>query len=140
MPKRIQSDSEDTIVIFDGVCNFCNSLVNMIIAHDAHGRFYFSPEQSSFATRLMEQYELDNIALDTFVLIHKQTAYIRSSAALEVCKILGGKWSWFALFGIIPAPLRDFFYKLIARNRYRLFGKKDLCMVPTEELQARFKL
>lgn len=140
MPQQIYSDLDETVIVFDGVCKFCNSLVNMIIAHDTQNRFYFSPQQSDFAINLMAQYKLDNIALDTFVLIHKKNVFVRSSAALEVCRILGGKWSWFGLFRVVPRPLRDFFYMLIARHRYRLFGKKHLCMTPTEKLHARFKL
>jgi len=138
MPDKDTPDHNDPIVIFDGVCNFCNSVVNFIIKRDPHGAIYFSPMQSDYAQQLMAYYQIDNLALNTFVLIKDREVFIRSTAALEICKNLTGFWRLMWVFKIIPKPVRDGVYRLIARNRYRWFGKMDSCIVPNDKLRARF--
>lgn len=126
------------VIIFDGVCNFCNGAVNFIIDHDSDGVFAFIPMQSDLAKELAAKHEIDNVGLDTFLLIKNGRGYIRTGAALEICKDLSGFWPLFHIFKIVPAPIRDVVYRVFAINRYKLFGKRSVCMVPTEEVKGRF--
>jgi predicted DCC family thiol-disulfide oxidoreductase YuxK len=126
------------IVIFDGVCNFCNGAVNFIIKRDPEGVFAFSPMQSDLAQELMDKHEIYNVGVDTFLLIKNKQCFVFSSAALEIAKDLRGFWFLFNIFSLIPSRIRDFFYKMFARHRYTLFGRQETCMVPTEELKSRF--
>ncbi len=126
------------IVIFDGICNFCNGAVNFIIKRDPNASFAFTPMQSPLAKELMAQYKIDNVGIDTFVLIKDGQCLVFSSAALEISKGLSGYWYLFNIFKLVPSPIRDVVYKLFARNRYRLFGKTDSCMVPSPDVKSRF--
>lgn len=126
------------VVIFDGICNFCNSSVNFIIARDPECKFSFAPMQSASAKALIKQYGIENPDLDTFLLIKNGKLYQRTDAALEIAKDLKGHWKYLRVFLVVPAPLRDIFYRLLAKNRYRLFGKREVCMVPTPEIRQRF--
>jgi predicted DCC family thiol-disulfide oxidoreductase YuxK len=125
------------IVLFDGVCNFCNGWVNFIIAHDRSGYFKFAPLQSDIGQELRAKSSVEE-SIDSIILVENETAYIHSTAALRILRRLDGIWSMFYGLIITPKPVRDFFYKLFARNRYRLFGKRDVCMVPTPEIRERF--
>lgn len=125
-------------VLFDGVCNFCNNSVNFIIARDPEGRFRFSPLQSEFAEKLLDENGIDRESHDSIILVENGSVYMYSTAALRIAKNLDGLWPVFYLFIIVPRPIRDFFYRLFAKNRYRLFGKKDQCMIPTPEIRERF--
>src|SRR5262245_49866018 len=125
------------IVLFDGICNFCNGTVNFILSRDRGGYFKFAPLQSEIGGRLRAQYEIDE-SVDSIVLIEDEIAYTYSDAALRIARSIGGVWAILYIFIIVPKPIRDFFYRLFARNRYRLFGKKDVCMVPTPEIRSRF--
>ena len=126
------------IVIFDGVCNFCNGAVNFIIKRDPDRVFAYTPMQSELAKELMEKHQIHNVGIDTFLLIKNEQCFVFSSAALEITKDLTGLWYMFNVFKLVPAPIRDFFYKLFARNRYALFGRQQQCMVPTSEVRSRF--
>ena len=126
------------IVIFDGVCNFCNGSVNFIINRDPDAKFVFTPMQSNLAEELMLKHQIDNADIDTLLLIKGNEYFLFSSAALEITKDLSGMWWLLIVFKIVPAPIRDYFYKLFARNRYKLFGRKDICMVPTNDVKDRF--
>lgn len=101
---------------------------------------HFSPMQSQFAVDLMAQYQIDNQALNTFVLVKNDQVFIRSGAAIELAKSLDGFWHWCRVLKIIPRPIRDAAYKLIANNRYRWFGKSQTCMMPNDAIRARFRL
>lgn len=136
--KPIDMQDNRHIIIFDGVCNFCNGAVNFIIKRDPDGVFAFTPMQSALAKQLMQKYQIHNVGIDTFLLIKNNHCYVFSSAALEITKDLTGFWYLFRVLNIVPAAFRDFFYKLFARNRYQLFGRQDVCMVPTEEVKSRF--
>ena len=127
---------ENPVILFDGVCNFCNSSINFIIEHDKKGYFKFAPLQSEIGKDLVDKFKLNDV--DSIILVENDKAYTHSTAALKFIKHLDGIWSWAYIFIIIPRPIRDFFYKLIAANRYRLFGKKEVCMMPTPEIRARF--
>ena len=126
------------IVIFDGVCNFCNGAVNFIIKRDPTGRFVFTPMQSPVGQELIEQFGAEMGGVDTFLLVKDGQCFERTDAALEITKDLSGLWHWLRVFKVLPRPLRDFFYRLFARNRYRLFGRRETCMVPTASVRERF--
>ena len=129
---------ERYIVIFDGVCNFCNGSINFIINRDPEAKFAFTPMQSETAEVLVKEYGVFNVGEDTLIFIKNGECFMWSSAALEIAKDLSGPWSLFYAFIIIPVPLRDFFYKVFARYRYKLFGKRTECMIPSEEVRSRF--
>lgn len=126
------------IVLFDGVCNFCNGSVNFIIERDKENYFKFAPLQSQIGEELLQKYEIDKAETDSVILIEDEKAYMHSTAALRIARRLGGIWSWLYAFIIVPRGLRDFIYRLFAKNRYRLFGKQDACMMPTPEIRQRF--
>ena len=125
------------IILFDGVCNFCNGAVQFIIRHDRKKIFRFAALQSPTGQELVERFHLPG-NLNSFILIEDGNAYQKSAAALRLCNQLSWKWKWTQLFRIVPPYLRDRVYDLIARNRYRWFGKREECMVPTPELRERF--
>lgn len=126
------------IVLFDGVCNFCNGSVNFIIEHDKAGYFKFSPLQSEIGGELMAKHGIDKTETDSVILIEDEKAYTHSTAALRIAQKLDGIWSWTHALRIVPRAIRDFFYKTFAKHRYRLFGRQDACMMPTREIRARF--
>ncbi|MBV6642716.1 MAG: thiol-disulfide oxidoreductase DCC family protein [Cyclobacteriaceae bacterium] len=123
------------IILFDGVCNFCAGSVRFIIQRDTKENFRFASLQSGFSKDLIGA---TNLTMDTLLLVEGGVIYKESTAALRIARRLRGGWK--LLYGLIVLPkfIRDSIYRLIARNRYRWFGKKDQCMVPSPELQARF--
>ena len=126
------------IVLFDGVCNFCNATVNFVIEHDKAGYFKFAPLQSEIGDELIAKHGIDKAETDSVIVVEDDKAYTHSSAALRIAKRLDGVWSWASVFVVVPKPIRDSLYMLFARYRYRLFGKQDACMIPTPEVRARF--
>jgi predicted DCC family thiol-disulfide oxidoreductase YuxK len=126
------------IVLFDGVCNFCNSSVNFVIEHDKAGYFKFAPLQSEIGEDLIAKHGIDKAETDSVIVVEDDKAYTHSSAALRIAKRLDGIWSWARAFVVVPKPIRDLAYRLFAKHRYRLFGKQDACMMPTPEVRARF--
>lgn len=128
----------DRIILFDGVCDLCNGFVQFVIARDPKGMFKFGALQSAEAQELLKDVELDSAELDTVIYIKGDMIYTRSGAALRILNDLGGIWSVAGLKLVIPPPIRDAVYRFIANRRYKWFGKKDSCMVPTPELRARF--
>lgn len=139
--QPLVSDHEwkDT-VIFDGTCNFCVGSVNFILRHEAKPDLVFTPLQSPAGARLLRQFSFDPQDASTFVLVSNGTAYVKSAAAIRVCRHFKGAWRLLAVTAIIPRFIRDWAYDVIARNRYRWFGRRETCMVPTPELAARFIL
>lgn len=125
------------IVLFDGVCNLCNSSINWIIDRDPRARLRFAALQSAATQRLRQDYELP-AELSTVCLIHKGRVHTRTSAALRIAAMLKAPWPLLSIFLIVPKFLRDPFYNLVAHYRYRWFGKQEACRMPTPELQARF--
>ncbi|WP_078556044.1 thiol-disulfide oxidoreductase DCC family protein [Bacillus alkalicellulosilyticus] len=134
----MRETNEHQIVLFDGVCNMCNSLVTFLIKRDPEGMFQYAALQSDAGQKLLQQYGLPTNDFGSFILIKKGKFYTKSSAALHVLKELKGAWKLLYPLIIVPRPIRDFVYSLIAHNRYRLFGKKQECMIPTPELKKRF--
>ncbi|MFD2637385.1 thiol-disulfide oxidoreductase DCC family protein [Piscibacillus salipiscarius] len=129
--------NEQGTILFDGVCNLCNGLVQIILKRDRHNRFQFASLQSDAGRDILERYKLKN-DLDTFVYIKGNKAYTKSSAALKVFKDLGGLWRLLYTLIILPNFLRDPVYNWIARNRYKWFGKQDHCMMPRPEYKEKF--
>lgn len=123
------------IILFDGICNFCDASVQFIMKRD-NGSFTFASLQSDIGQELVTRHKLQGI--DSIVLIEEDQAYTRSTAALRIAKRLKGLWSLLYIGIIIPKPLRDPLYEMFAKNRYKWFGKKDACMLPTKEERARF--
>lgn len=129
---------EKPVILFDGVCNFCNYWINFALKRNRNKQLRFSPLQGESAKRLLPKYQLNPTSLSSVIFIDKGKAYTQSSAALRICKYLNGGWKLFYGLIIIPKFIRDFFYNIIARNRYKWFGKKETCMVPTPDLKERF--
>ncbi len=125
------------IILFDGVCNYCNSMVNLVIRRDKNDQFRFAPLQSATGSFLRNKYEIPE-TVDSFIYIEDEKVYLYSTAALKVCTHLGGLWPLMTVFLIVPGFIRNGIYKWIARNRYVWFGKKDTCMVPTPEVRSKF--
>lgn len=128
------------IVLFDGVCNFCNSSVNFIIERDKAGYFKFAPLQSQIGAELTAKHGIDTSLTDSVILIEDGQAYTHSAAALRIAKRLGSAWSWLHALVMVPRPIRDWAYTLFAKYRYRLFGRQDACMIPTPGIRERFLL
>ncbi len=126
------------LLFFDGVCNLCNSSVNFIIKYDDHQHFKFASLQSDATKQLLLQFDKNNSELDSIILIQNNKVYSKSSAILRVAKNLGGLTSFAIIFWVFPKPIRDWVYDFIAKNRYKWFGKRDSCMIPTKELKSRF--
>jgi predicted DCC family thiol-disulfide oxidoreductase YuxK len=126
------------VVLFDGVCNFCNYWVNFAIRHDRKKKLKFAPLQSDAGKEIIRPFNLPIKHLTSVILIDEGKAYTQSSAVFRICKYLNGGWKLFYGMIIIPKFIRDFLYNIIARNRYRWFGKKESCMMPTNEIRERF--
>jgi predicted DCC family thiol-disulfide oxidoreductase YuxK len=126
------------VILFDGVCNLCSGAVQFIIKRDTQGAFKFASLQSSFGQQMLKQFNIDKNLMHSIVLVRDNAIFQRSDAALEIAKQLKGIWSALYAFKILPRFLRDGIYNMIARNRYRLFGKKDECWRPTPKLKERF--
>lgn len=126
------------LILFDGVCNFCNSAVQMVIEIDRQKIFKFAAIQSELGQQLYRQHGLDPIDIQTLMLVDGERVLTKSDAVLEVLARLDGGWQLLAGFRAMPQPLRDWAYSEFARQRFVLFGRRDACMVPTSELQERF--
>lgn len=127
------------IILFDGVCNLCNSSVQFVIKRDKKDLFRYAALQSKAGQQLVEQRHIDTRTIDSIILIEPGVAYYtKSDAALEIAQDLGGLWKLTAIFTWIPTSIRNAIYDFVAKNRYKWFGKKESCMVPTPELKAKF--
>jgi predicted DCC family thiol-disulfide oxidoreductase YuxK len=126
------------VVLFDGVCNLCNRSVRFIIKRDKKKQFLFAALQGKTGQDILQQFNLPLNDFNSFILLEGDKIYTRSSSALRVARKLKGGWKLLYGFIIVPKFIRDAVYDTIARNRYKWFGKKDECMVPTPELKERF--
>lgn len=126
------------IILFDGVCNLCNGSVLFIIRRDPKARFRFASLQSTYGENFLKHNSLSTEEYDSIVLIEGGRFYTQSTAALRIAKRLNGAWPLLYAGIIIPKFIRDAMYNVIAKNRYRWFGKKDACMIPTPALRSRF--
>ena len=128
------------LVVFDGVCVFCSRLVQFVLRHESDHVLRFTPMQSATGARLMRELGIDPEDAETFVLISEDAVFVKSDAALELTKHLGGAWKVLSAFRVLPRGLRDWGYDIFARNRYRWFGRYDECMLPSPGAEARFIL
>ncbi|WP_109437490.1 MULTISPECIES: thiol-disulfide oxidoreductase DCC family protein [Aquimarina] len=127
------------IILFDGVCNLCNSAINFIIKRDKKDIFRYASLQSEIGKKLILERNIDTSSLDSILLIEPKVAYYhKSTAALHIAKQLSGLYPLLSVFLILPKFFRDWIYNIIAKNRYKWFGKKESCMIPTPELKALF--
>ena len=130
--------STEPVILFDGVCNFCNGAVNFTIKRDKNKIIKFAPLQSEIGKAFIKQYGLPENDMRSFLLIENGKLCSKSTAALKVCRYLKGLWPLCYGFIIVPAFIRNAVYDLIAKNRYKWFGQKKECMVPTPDVKARF--
>lgn len=128
----------ERLILFDGVCNWCNVWVNFVIAHDRHGQFKFGTLQSKLGERILHDLELSTTDYQTFLLLEGGHVYTKSTAALRVLRQLSWWWPLYYVGVLVPASLRDVVYDFVARHRYRWMGKATTCRVPTQEERDRF--
>ena len=126
------------LVLFDGVCNLCNGAVNFVIKRDPGNVFKFAPLQEKQGALLLKTHAIDIQKLDSIVLIENENVYTKSSAALRIARKMSNLWPLFFVLLIIPRFIRDGVYDFIAKNRYKWFGKKEQCMIPTLGLKEKF--
>jgi predicted DCC family thiol-disulfide oxidoreductase YuxK len=143
MMEHIHFGDAHVLVLYDGICALCNRVVRFLLKHDRKDIFRFAPLQSRLAEEVLARHRLTSTALDTVYLIeHYGRAHERvlskSDAALHAARLLGGIWRAASLFRILPCPVRDFFYDLVAGSRYRVFGKYETCPLPDAKERARF--
>lgn len=131
-------ESDHPILLFDGVCNLCQASVQWVLKRDKAGIFRFASLQSETGQQQLTRFGLAGEAFDTVVLVAGARIFTRSDAALEILRRLGIPWSWLSVLRWIPRPLRNAVYDWVARNRYRWFGKKELCWLPRPEWSDRF--
>ena len=137
-PTPHQTAPEHPVVLFDGVCNFCEGSVRFIIDRDPQGRFRFASLQSQIGEKMLRNHGKDPEEMTSIVLLQEGKSYTKSSAALRIARHLRFPWPLFWGFMIVPPFLRNMVYDLIARNRYKWFGKKEECMIPTPEIREKF--
>lgn len=128
---------EKHIILFDGVCNFCNWNVQFIMKHDPHHKFLFASLQSDVGLQLLNEYKVSSKE-DSLILINYHRYYTQSTAALKIARHLNGIFPLLYIFILIPRPIRNFLYRIIANNRYKWFGKRTNCKVPTPQEKKRF--
>ncbi|HEX8501428.1 MAG TPA: DCC1-like thiol-disulfide oxidoreductase family protein [Pyrinomonadaceae bacterium] len=137
----VETSGGAPVLLYDGVCGFCNKSVQMILDHDRRGEMRFAALQSGYGSGVVERHpELRGV--DSVVYVERaaggERVHVRSDAALKVAAYLGGFWRIFLAARLLPRGLRDYFYDLFARNRYRFFGKYDACLLPPPEVRSRF--
>lgn len=127
------------LILFDGVCNLCNSSVQYVIKHDKKNTFMFAPLQGKTGQDIISKYNIDTAKTDSILLYSEDKGLkVKSTAALYIAKDLGFPSALLALFLIVPAFIRNWVYDFIAKNRYKWYGKKEACMIPTPELKSKF--
>ena len=130
--------NDKMIILFDGVCNLCIGSVKFIIKNDTNDNFRLAAIQSPEGQKLIKKFSINVEKIDSIVLIKKNKIKYRSSAALFVLRNLNTFWKFLLIFYVIPIPIRDFFYRAIAKNRYSIFGKQDSCLIPNEKYKSKF--
>jgi predicted DCC family thiol-disulfide oxidoreductase YuxK len=128
----------NTLILFDGVCNFCNSSINFIIKRDKKNYFKFSPHQSEYSKNILLLNNLKSENFESIILYENNKLYQKSTAALRIAKHLSGLWKLSYVFIIIPPFIRNFAYDIIAKNRYKWFGKREECMIPDAKMREKF--
>lgn len=126
------------VILFDGVCNLCNASVQKVIKYDPERKFRYASLQGKFGQQVLNEFQLPGTNFNSFILLKDNQIYTKSTAALKVAKEMSGLWSLLYVFIIIPPFIRNFFYDLVARNRYKWFGKQETCWLPTPDLKQLF--
>jgi predicted DCC family thiol-disulfide oxidoreductase YuxK len=134
----VANKSQERIIFFDGVCNLCNSFVDLTIRKDYKSAFHYASLQSDFAKQFLNEHGINPDDLDSIVLFENGEVYQKSTAALKITRKLSGLYPLMGVFWIVPLLLRNAVYDFIARNRYKWFGKKDACRVPTDKERELF--
>jgi predicted DCC family thiol-disulfide oxidoreductase YuxK len=126
------------IILFDGVCNLCNASIDFVLERDPKAHFRFASLQGEAGRALLRLHSIPADDMNSVVLVENNRTYTRSTAALRIARILTFPWPLLSVFLFLPAQVRDLFYDLVAQNRYRWFGQRETCRMPTPELKARF--
>jgi len=126
------------VILFDGVCNLCNGFVQFVLKHDKNKVFQFASLQSNYGKELSSHFNLSSDNLKTVIVFDGKNILMQSDASIKIISSLGSKWKLILIFKIVPRFIRNGIYNVLAKNRYTLFGKKDQCMVPAENLKRRF--
>lgn len=132
------SEVQNPVILFDGVCNLCNGSILFILNRDPSGIFRFAPLQSETGKDLLSKFDLPNDKLDSIILVENNEYYLRSTAALKILQRLGALWKIVYVFMLVPRPVRDYIYDIVARNRYKWYGKRAECMIPSSDIESRF--
>ncbi len=136
-PKAHEWAELERVIVFDGICNWCNAWVNFILARD-RGRFQFGTLQSENGRQLLTLLGLPSEDFETFLLLERGRVFTKSTAALRIARHLSGGWPLLSMFCVVPRPIRDFLYDVVARHRYRLMGKSPTCRLPNATERDRF--
>ena len=128
----------EKVIVFDGVCNFCNATVDFVMRHDPQGKFKFGTLQSEPAQKILSRWGLHTEDFETFLLLEEGRVFTKSTAALKIAKHLTSPWFLLVMFRIVPRTIRDGIYDFICRRRYRWMGKRDTCRVPSSAERERF--
>ncbi|WBX70119.1 thiol-disulfide oxidoreductase DCC family protein [Tenacibaculum retecalamus] len=135
----IDLPKDKQLILFDGICNFCNKSILMIIKHDTENKFIFASLQSDIGKEIIANLAIDTLKIDSIILYKPGIAYyIKSTAAIKIMNQFNGLWIISYLLWIFPEVIRNVVYDFIAKNRYKWFGKKAQCMIPTKEIRAKF--
>ena len=132
------SKKNTKVILFDGVCNLCNNSVKFIIKNDKRNIFKFAPLQGKYGIKIQNSYNINTTQINSIILVDGEKTFTKSSAALRIAKDLRAPFFMLYVFIIIPVFIRNFVYDLIAKNRYKWFGKMESCMIPSNELKSKF--
>lgn len=136
---RINLDKNQKLILFDGVCNLCDASVQYVIKHDKNDVFRYTALQSEVGQFIIKKFNVDTSKTDSILLYSPEnTIFFKSTAALKIASKLGFPRNLMAIFLIVPTFIRNFVYDFIAKNRYKWYGKKEECMIPTPELKSKF--
>ncbi|MEP3836388.1 MAG: DCC1-like thiol-disulfide oxidoreductase family protein [Algibacter sp.] len=137
---NIKVPKDKNLILFDGICNLCNSSILYVIKRDKRSKFMFAPLQSEAGKKIIEKFNIDTSLIDSIILYNskKDTISYKSTAAIKVASKLGFPTSILTIFLIVPSFIRNWVYDFIAKNRYKWYGKKEACMIPTPELKVKF--
>ena len=134
----MSSNDLKKIILFDGVCNLCSKSVNFIIKYDKADHFRFASIQSEAGKKIIKKYSIDINKNDSIILIANKNISYRSNAVFTILFYLKTIWRILLIFSVLPSPIRDLFYRIIAKSRYKFFGKNDICMTPNEDIKSKF--
>tara|TARA_B100001057_G_C22851595_1_gene951168 strand:+ start:2015 stop:2425 length:411 start_codon:yes stop_codon:yes gene_type:complete len=134
----MSSNDLKKIILFDGVCNLCTKSVNFIIKYDRGDHFRFTSIQSEAGKKIIKKYSIDINKNDSIILIANKNISYRSNAVFTILFYLKTIWRILLIFSVLPSPIRDLFYRIIAKSRYKFFGKNDICMTPNEDIKSKF--